>query len=158
MNEVSKLRESVNKCVGSTITKVMAGGSVGSIVTLHIGYDLGVLFIYCTWRLQKDGRVLTGSNESCEAVVGDIPRNLEIIKDQTITEWTLSEFYDAKISFGNGSSLSIFCDVTPNYPSKDYDENWCICLPRENSSTRVMNDFSIKGDIYSVELLHLTGH
>jgi len=54
MNNVSKLRESVNKCVGSTITKVMAGGGAGSIVTLDIGGDLGVLFIYCTWRLQLD--------------------------------------------------------------------------------------------------------
>jgi len=144
-----KISRLIKGIEGKEITKVIAGGSNGSIVVLRIGEEEFSLFIKCIWRLEDESNILTGWNESNDAEHGNLTLQMKKLSGDFIKSTELSGFYDLKLHFLSGKTLNIFCDVTPHYEPEDYDENWLLCDIKGNRSYVVKKDFLIADRPYS---------
>lgn len=60
--------------------KSASGGEAGSIIELELDDD-SLLFIYCTWRLEREGKVLVTSTDCI-----DCPNGLITEKNYTINK------------------------------------------------------------------------
>lgn len=128
---------------------VLAGSPNGSFIHIHLGvkntneiiinnpnlpYELGKytgeyhIGVYCSWRLQENGRPITGS---CEPNYQDGPmvNGLKKLIGKKVTSIVMvDECGDLNVNFGS-LSLKIFCDFTGNedeeYCSQSYF-NWFI--------------------------------
>lgn len=117
------LQDQIQSIVGSSVTKVVAGGSNGSIFVIYFKNDFlkSSLSVYCAWRLSINSKIVTGNHESPKS---KIPQGLRKLKKLHIIEVNISQHYDVNIKLENQYELDVFCNITPNYPNKLYDENW----------------------------------
>lgn len=133
---------------GKKVTKVIAGGSNGSIIILRIGDDYS-LFVYCAWRLEDGNKIITGWQEDYDAENGRLTIGIKELKNNIIAKIDVSRFFDLKIHFKGGEILNVFCDLTPNVKSGDYDENWVLGDLKENKSYILKNRFNIEVGTYT---------
>ena len=148
MNKQKVKKIILNNFTGKKITKIIAGGSNGSIVIVRIGDNEFSLFIYCIWRLKEKDKIITGWNESCDSESGNLSKQIKLLLDKEIKNIDLSDFMDMKIHFVGGKVFNIFCDITPKYEPDDYDENWVKSDIENNKSYRLKNNFKIKVSSY----------
>jgi len=85
------------KIIHKPITKVIAGGSIGSIITLVIGDDEYDVVVYCVWRLEDEDKILTGWNESNDSLNGNLKKNIKELHGDVIHSFEISNFFDLKI-------------------------------------------------------------
>ena len=139
----------INAFIGKKVTKVTAGGGNGSVVILRFGENLFSLFIYCIWRLEENNKIVTGWNESCDAETGNLTKQIKLLLNDEIKKTEVSNLMDIKIYFVSGKVLNIFCDITPMYEPKEYDENWVISDIANDISYRFKSSFEIEICKYS---------
>jgi hypothetical protein len=144
----TKVEDVLTKLIGKTVTEVIAGGSNGSIVVLHFGSSEFCLFVKCVWRLEQVNTIITGWNESNDAVNGNMTKRIKELAGDAIKNVEVNNFYDLKLRFVSDKTLNIFCDVTTHYEPEDYDENWVICDIQSNVCYAVNKDFAIVTSVY----------
>jgi hypothetical protein len=149
------IQERLNLVKGKTCWGVLAGFPNASYIHLHFGerierekiiknnnlpYDLDKyngeyhIGIFCTWRLQRDNRPITGSCES-NKVDGPLVKGIQNLINKTVSSIEIiDECGDLKIKFGD-LCLNVFCNYTGNE-----DEDYCI---QEDSNWNL----TYKGDI-----------
>lgn len=134
----------LSKMVGLELQEVIAGGSNGSVVVLRFGRSQFTMFVYSVWRLEYKGKIISGWNESNDAINGTLTKAVKSIQLQTLKSYSISEFYDLRLSFSNEMILNIFCDITPNYEPSHYDKNWMCCDIKANICYIVNKDFKVE--------------
>lgn len=144
----NKVEDILTKLTGKKVTEVIAGGSNGSIVVLNFGESEFCLFVKCVWRLEQVNTIITGWNESNDAVNGNMTKKIKELTDDVIRNTELNNFYDLKLHFISGKTLNVFSDVTPYYEPDDYDENWVICDIQSNVCYAVSKDFTIATSVF----------
>ncbi|HFA51383.1 MAG TPA: hypothetical protein ENJ95_20415 [Bacteroidetes bacterium] len=145
MNELKIL---FSRIIGKPLFRITSGGGSGSIVVFVIGQKDAVLFIKCAWRLELNDKVITSSNENSKALSGDIPKNISKLIGLFIREVSIGEFYDLKLRFSEGWSMSIFCDITSQHIFEALDENWSLCFPDDNICYTLDKNFKIIKEKY----------
>jgi hypothetical protein len=136
------MKRLVEQLVDRAITEVIAGGSNGSIVLLEVDFKF-LLSIYCAWRLEGEGKILTGWNDSNDPVSGQLTIEIKKLAGDKIEHVSISEFNDLTISFSSGKVLNVFCDITSHIYSEALDENWCLCDMESNFCLIVNKDQEI---------------
>jgi hypothetical protein len=138
----------LNKLVNSEIIEVISGGSNGSIIVLKLSnpqkHEFS-LFIYCTWRLETETEVLTGSNE-CPS--GNLLYESQLLLNDKIVFVQQNIFNDIIIKFKSKKKLNIFCDITPKCDPKYYTKNWTICNITENKCYSAGLNKEIHASVY----------
>lgn len=122
---IENLKRELLKIKNLTVTKSLAGEPSGSIFYLTFGDEEYLIFVYCSWRLIQESKIITGWHESNEVPFGPLTKGINSLENDVIKEINLSKFYDLNIKFKSGKELQIFCDITPNLREGEYlDENW----------------------------------
>jgi hypothetical protein len=130
------------------VSKVIAGGSNGSIIILDIDNRYS-LCVYCVWRLEHGDKVLTGWNESNDSKSGNLTLGIKKLEGDTIKRIYVNQFYDLQISFYSGKVLNIFCDITPKYEPEECDENWSLADIIKNEVYTITKSYLIATELYS---------
>lgn len=78
--------------------KSASGGEAGSIIELELDDD-SFLFIYCTGRLEKEGKVLVTSSASIDCPNGLITEKITLLKNNKTVDVNISPQYDLDILF-----------------------------------------------------------
>ncbi|MDJ1473810.1 hypothetical protein QNI19_38345 [Cytophagaceae bacterium DM2B3-1] len=145
MEEIKRVVEVVKQ---QCVVKTIAGGGNGSIILFEIGEPVVyILYIYCTWRLEKGNEVLSGWNESPDPETGHLTLTINALEGDIIEEVSLSNFYDLSIHFKSSKRLTVFCDRTPNLEG-DYT-NWSFCDIHTNKCYTIDKNFSVQLDTYN---------
>lgn len=106
---------------------------VGSFLTIEFGKEIDIivnsttyqrgewhLWLYgCVWRLEKNGRLLVGCEDSRE----DIEPHLVDYGDRRLRDFNISAFGDANLVFDKGLVLRVFI------VSSTETENWMLYTP-----------------------------
>ncbi len=135
--------------VGTEITKVIAGGSNGSIIVLDLknnSGDMFVLFIYCAWRISHANQVVgtSASDINNEKILSGI----KCITNEHITDIDINKFNDFSLHISNDYQLDVFCDNT----KKDVEyplDNWTLCNVRENTCSTFNSEFKFIYESYN---------
>ena len=147
--------ENINKLMNSNITtslnnsnviEVIAGESNGSIIVLKTAKEHREfsLFVYCTWRLENESEIITGSNEPSD---GNLLKIKTLIGEK-ILDVKQNRFNDLSIQFESKKVLSIFCSITGNVNWQDYTENWTFCDIEQNKCFHADNKNIIRTSEY----------
>ena len=125
---------------GSRLVGVIAGQGTGSVVALHFGeltprkkplanlhLDRGlrtsegsqILFIECSWRLDKNDGVLCGSqDDNAEGAL--MLTGLASLRDDVVARVEVEKpGYDLTVGFASGQTLRFFCDNTDTVAATD---------------------------------------
>jgi hypothetical protein len=116
-----KLRRIIQKLKGQPVSRIIAGGSAGSIIGIEFDEkdsETGsaeqaewYLGVECAWRLDDKQFSLTSSLDD-NSPEGHMLRGLNSLLGVAVSEATVSEpAYDLKIDFSDGKRLTVFCDV-----------------------------------------------
>jgi hypothetical protein len=133
------LRAALRSLAGLRCWRTRTGvPSAGSIAYLYFGkkvrdgkYRDGrprftgeyVLGVFCAWRLEGAGEMLTGSMDEI-GIDGPMQRGLDKLRGATVANASVrAPFLDAEVRFHDDSVLRIFCD------DPDRDANWSLRVP-----------------------------
>lgn len=129
------------------MSKSSTGGAAGSTFLLEFE-DTSYIFIWCSWRIEQDGKVIvtssdtilpTEDNNSLNGFIGEMS---SILQGKRVRSVSLTLQYDLEIFFDNEYKLHIFCDIGPS--RDDYGINWELNIPTENISIEISNHFEEK--------------
>ena len=139
MNIVKDIKE-------AKIEKIIAGGSNGSIILIDLVKDnyKYVIYIYCTWRLSLDNKILAGWNDIDTVFVPELKK----ITNDIIDNVTLNALGDFTLLFKSGIKLDVFCDITCNINDTSINENWTFCDISKNQCYNFTNQFSFLVEPY----------
>jgi hypothetical protein len=135
--------------VGTEITKVIAGGSNGSIILLDLKDDsdnMFVLFIYCAWRITHAKQVIGTSTSDINNE--KILSRIKSITNEHITDIDVNKFNDFSLHFSNDYRLDVFCDNA----KKDIEypvDNWTLCNIKENTCCTFNSEFKFTYESYN---------
>ena len=129
MEIIKKVKEAFEKIEGSSIQNVIAGGANGSFVILDIGFDDYSLFIYSSWRISLNKRVIATSNDNNDALVGKLTQQIWALMGDKIVKIELGELVDLKIQLESGKLIDVFSDLQTEDTE---EENWCLALKKED--------------------------
>jgi hypothetical protein len=150
MIEPSAFYKILKEIEGKKVWNVKGGESTGSIFSFEIGdkidrqsavltYEGEYSFmIYCSWRIVKDKKIITGWREN-SSNGGPMMHGLLTLAGQTINEVKLNKYFDLEIKYGIDKILSVFCDLTPN---QEFEENWFF--RKGNKYFSITNDLHMK--------------
>lgn len=142
---------SLTEIKNASITKVIAGGSNGSIVLIDFKTKDAnyVLYIYCAWRLSNKGKVLTGSNDNSETSDSVYVHELTNLDGDIINKISSNDLGDFSLFFKSGRELAVFCDITSNGFVDEKRDNWTLCNVSENMCFSLTNYFDFYKEPYS---------
>jgi hypothetical protein len=119
--ETMRLRVILDSLIGKTVTKIIAGGSAGSIIGIYFngqGKNVGTdrrgdwyIGIECCWRLDNATKPLTSSQDD-NSDQGPMLQGLNSLVGHVVSAVVASEpAFDLAILFTEGKKLSVFCDL-----------------------------------------------
>ena len=128
------------------VNKIIAGGSNGSIILIDLieNLDKHILYVYCTWRLSLNNKILTGSNDNSDSDNTVFVIELKKLENELIEKVSISSLGDFTLVFNSGKKLDVFCDITSNGGNDEIRENWVIC----NVSKNICHNFTNRFDFY----------
>lgn len=135
---------------GANITKVIAGGSNGSIVLFDLkkGEKEFVMYIYCTWRLSNNDKVLTSANAKNIDSKSNFVKVLKLLEGSDILEINNENNRDFSIITNSEYRLDAFSDIIMDLNGCEERENWTLCNISDNICFNFTNNFEIKIEPY----------
>jgi len=144
-----EIKNYLEKIKSLDIIKSTSGGGAGSILKIEFE-NFYNLFIYCTWRVEKNDEVLATSNDNSEAIIGRIPQKVKMFENKKVLSFELSNQFDLELKIEENYCLKIFCDVS-YWGTEDggtYDSNWELGVPDEDLYFKINNHFGIETGKY----------
>lgn len=144
-------QEALESIIDSTITEILAGDPMGSIVNLSFTKEdtFISLAIYCSWRLEKQNSIITGWNEGNEVPNGFLTSGIKKLAFKKVKEVSCSMFFDLQITTEDNIVLNVFCDRTPNEDITGSIINIILSDVKANLSYTVTNLLQIKTENYA---------
>lgn len=139
----------LSNLTGKVVTKCIAGGSNGSIIVLDIGSDEFTLFIYCSWRISKESKILATWNDNNDPDSGNLTLEAKKLEGELIKEIKQTNFYDLEILFMSHKVLQIFADVfNKGYEDENASENWSLGDKKNDINYSVTSNFEVHTSKY----------
>lgn len=135
MNNFTEILQSI---VSKTVSSSTVGGGAGSIIKLEVETE-DFIFVYCAWRLEYNGIVLSTSEDDSYPITGLMASTIKRLEGTKVIKIECSPQYDLTIFFEGAYILRIFCDQS----SSEGDFNWDLCSPRNDIAFTVNNRFQI---------------
>lgn len=133
-----------------TVMESIAGGGAGSILKTSFGPEPEAsrvaFFIYCTWRIEDNGKVICTSSDNIEPITGLIAKSARSLEGRVVQSVEMSPQYDVIVKFMDGYCLRIFCNFS--YTS-EVDTNWEFWVPYDELAFEISNTFEIREGKYS---------
>lgn len=145
-NTKQELINQLSTLADKKITKVICGGSNGSILVFDIGDD-AILFIESAWRLSKDNTTLAGWRDANLPKTGNLVVQIELLIGETIKTATTNNLLDLQIITRTDKQLDVFCDISP-CNSDELEENWALASKVNNICYTIMSDGRIEKSVY----------
>jgi hypothetical protein len=142
-----EVEEFFSKVRGTNCWSIVGGAGSGSIVSLRFGEKVRLerplknsrlsleerifdgersLIVYCDWRLETRGTILSTSQSITEHGAIDL-NAFDRIKNQLVSEIGFSsDLPDLRLRFGNDIVFSVFCDLPV---SESEDSNYVMFNP-----------------------------
>lgn len=140
-NEIFKFLEN---SVNTKVVESLSGGNMGNFWTIRFE-DGSAFYIECSWRIEKDNKVLASHFGEEALTTGHIARSVKQLEDKFLRAFELVEFYDLSLFFDDGYHVSLFCDIsyfgTEN--GESWDTNWEYNCKPLDQTLRVTNLFDI---------------
>jgi len=131
--------------INSKVILSKSGGSAGSLWLIDFENKTS-FYIYCTWRIEHNNKVLATSNDDSTAIVGLLTRSVRELEGNKLISFNLTEQYDLTLNFENDYSVKVFCDISYSETDKGgvYDTNWDFSIPDRDLVLSINNYFKVK--------------
>ena len=140
-----ELKKYLTQMTNLLVTNSTSGGAVGSNLLVELENNWTV-FLFCTWRMEYNKKVICSSLDSIEPKVGLLTKSVRLLEGKKIQSIQLLNNFDLEIFFEDSWKLSVFADNT--YSDSDMCENWIISFPEKDLSFFLSNNFEIKTSNY----------
>lgn len=154
--------ESFENLISKKCNSIIAGTGTGSVVKLGFGqknpreiplkntelskeqrlfcYEFELL-VFCCWRVSLNGKTVGGWRDAIDDI-DKMKETLNRMLDADVESINLCENSgDLAISFRNGLTLDLFCDITNCY---DSDENYTLYTKNQNITVALNGSIEIE--------------